>query len=341
MKAPYLVDWAVTDKCNLNCVHCRGFPEGSISTERAKELIEEIAMLKPGWLLVEGGEPLLRDDIWDLLGLMQQKQLEVHLISNGMLLNSQLLDKIQQLGVKLMISIDGARSETYEALRAGASFDRVIEVIREAAGKGILEAINFTMTKQNYKEIPLLFDLAASLGVPSVTLIGLKPCSDYQTKLLSAEEYRQAVKLTYESSQRTRVDFFFDEPFFWVIVKELGLPLQVPSSGTGIVDPSTSACIFGEYLFIDTNGDVKPCSFPMMTVGNVEERSLVDIWNDVVTGDFFTRIRDPKSRTGKCGDCRYLVECKGCRSRTYYLTGDWFAADPICPLELTISSGGN
>jgi radical SAM protein with 4Fe4S-binding SPASM domain len=341
VKSPHLVDWAITDKCNLNCEHCRGFPQGHVSNERARELIEEIEVLKPDWVLIEGGEPLLREDIFDLLGLMRQKQLDVHLISNGMLLNPQLLERIQQLGVKLMISIDGARPETYEVLRTGASFSHVIEVIRQAVSMGMLEAINFTMIKQNYEEIPALFDLAASLGVPSITLIGLKPCSDYEAKLLSPEEYRKAIKLTYDSSQKTGISFFFDEPFFWVIIKELGLPLQMPSSGTGIVDPSTSACIFGEYLFIDTNGDVKPCSFPMMTLGNVNEESLVEIWSDVVTGDFFKRIRDPESRTGKCGDCQYLVECKGGRSRTYFLTGDWFATDPICPLNLTISSGGN
>ena len=74
-------------------------PKGELSTERAKTVIAEIAELRPGWVLIEGGEPLLRDDLFELLGLMQQRQLEVHLITNGMLLNPEILAHLKQLSV--------------------------------------------------------------------------------------------------------------------------------------------------------------------------------------------------------------------------------------------------
>ena len=90
-QSPYLVDWAMTGKCNLHCRHCRGMTQGELSTERARKLITEIAELKPGWVIVEGGEPLLRHDLFELLELMRQRQLEVHLITNGTLLNPQIL----------------------------------------------------------------------------------------------------------------------------------------------------------------------------------------------------------------------------------------------------------
>ena len=77
-QSPHFVDWAITSKCNLSCRHCRSFPEGELSTE--------IAELGPGWVIVEGGEPLLRQDIFELLELMQQRQLEAHLVTNGMVL---------------------------------------------------------------------------------------------------------------------------------------------------------------------------------------------------------------------------------------------------------------
>ena len=336
-QSPHFVDWAITAKCNLSCRHCRGFPEGELSTERAKELIAEIAELEPGWVIVEGGEPLLRDDLFELLGLMRQRQLEVHLITNGMLLSPQIITALKQLGVRVMISIDGATQATYEAIRNGASFEKVVQAARSGVKEGILEAINFTILKRNYTEIPEVFELAASIGVRRITFIGLKPCQDYNEELLTPQEYGEAIRLTCQAAQKTGVEFFFDEPFFWATVREWRLPAQMPAVSTGILAPSTSACIFGEYLFIETNGDVKPCSFAPMTLDNVNEKPLDEIWREVLSSPFLSQLKDPKSRTGSCRNCQYLADCKGCRSRTYVLTGDWFASDPVCPLSLKLA----
>jgi len=336
-QSPHFVDWAITAKCNLSCRHCRGFPEGELSTERAKELIAEIAELEPGWVIVEGGEPLLRDDLFELLGLMRQRQLEVHLITNGMLLSPQIITALKQLGVRVMISIDGATQATYEAIRNGASFERVVQAARNCVKEGLLEAINFTILRTNYTEIPGVFELAGSIGVRRITFIGLKPCQEYTEELLTPQEYGEAIKLACQAAQKTGVEFFFDEPFFWATVRELELPARMPAVSTGILAPSTSACIFGEYLFIETNGDVKPCSFAPMTLGNVNEKPLGEIWCGVLSSPFFSQIKDPKTRTGSCQNCRYLADCKGCRSRTFVLTGDWFASDPVCPLSLKLA----
>jgi len=334
---PYFIDWAITRKCNLNCRHCRGFPESEISTVRARKLVDEIAELEPEWVIVEGGEPLLREDLFELLGLMQQKQLEVHLITNGMLLSPRIITALKQLAVKVMISIDGATAATYEAIRTGASFDRVVQAARDCAGEGRLEAINFTLLKMNYAEIPGIFELAASVGAQKVTIIGLKPCQDYPAELLTPQEYGEAIELACRAAQKTGVEFFFDEPFFWATVKERGIPAQMPAVGAGILVPSTTACIFGEYLFIEPDGDVKPCSFAPMVLGNITEKSLGEIWCEALSSPLLRQIKDPKTRTGYCQSCQYLADCKGCRSRTFVLTGDWFAADPVCPLSLKLA----
>ena len=330
---PHFVDWAITGKCNLSCRHCRGVPEGELSTERAISLITEIAELKPGWVFVEGGEPFLREDLFDLLALMQQKQLKVHLSTNGTLLTPRILTALKQLGVRVMISIDGTTKATYESIRDGASFEKVVEQARNCAQEGILEAIDFTLLKRNYTEIPAIFELAASVGAPKITLIGLKPCRDYSEELLSPQEYREAVKLACQAAQETGIEFFFDEPFFWATVKELGLTAHLPVASAGIVISSTSACALGEYLFIESNGEVRPCSFAPLVLGNVNEKSLGEIWHEMLVSPLLRQIKDPHTRTGYCLNCQYLADCKGCRSRTFDLTGDWFTSDPVCPLR--------
>lgn len=331
---PYFIDWVITDQCNLKCMHCRGMPEGGLSSERANKLIEEIAELKPGWVIIEGGEPLLRKDLFYLLELMRQKHLEVHLITNGLLLTSKMMATFKQLGVRIMISIDGDNPDTYQSIRQGSNFEQVLQSARSCAKQGILEAINFTILKNNYTEIPGILELAASIGAPKVTLIGLKPCHNYPEELLTPAEYGEAVELTCRAAQKTGVEFFFDEPFFWATVKDRGLIAQIPAEGAGIVVPSTTACAFGDYLFIEPNGEVKPCSFAQLVLGNVNSKSLNRIWSESLSSPFLQKIKDPKTKTGYCRSCPYLESCKGCRSRVFALTGDWFASDPVCPLGI-------
>ena len=338
---PYFIDWVITEKCNLTCTHCRGMPEGGLSSKRANKLIEEIARLKPAWVIIEGGEPLLREDLFSLLEIMRQKQLEVHLITNGLLLTTDIMTTLKQLGVKVMISIDGASLDTYQSIRQGSSFKQVLQSARNCSGKGILEAINFTILKNNYTEIPEIMKLAVSIGAPKVTLIGLKPCHNYPEELLTPIEYGEAIELTCQAAEETDVEFFFDEPFFWPTVKARGYTARMPVEGAGIVVPSTTSCAFGDYLFIEPNGDVKPCSFAKLVLGNVLKKSLDEIWNESLASQLLQKIKDPKTKGGYCRSCRYLYDCKGCRSRTYALTGDWFASDPVCPLSIELASKGD
>ena len=335
-KNPYLVDWAITHRCNLKCRHCRGMREGEIGSERAIALIDEIAALKPGWVIIEGGEPLLRKDLFDILTLARQKELDVHLISNGILLNPEILAALKRLGIKLMISIDGATKDTYESIRRGASFEKVLQNAGDASREGLLESINFTLMKQNFHEIPGIMALAVSVGVKKVTFIGLKSCQSYQDELLSAGEYIEAIKLACEGAVSTGVEFYFDEPFFWAVVKEQKLLAHLPVESTGILSPASTACIFGEYLFIEPNGEVKPCSFAPMVLGNIKEKLLTTIWQENMSSPLMDKIRNHSTRTGNCKTCKYLIDCKGCRSRTFVLTGDWFASDPVCPINVLV-----
>ena len=332
--SPYIIDWAITSKCNLSCRHCRGMASGEVSTERARDLIEEIAALKPNWVIIEGGEPLLRNDLFEIMHLLQQKQLKVYLITNGMLLTPELIAVLASLKIKLIISIDGANATTYEAIRVGASYTKVIEQARNCAKAGLLEALNFTVMKANYTEIPGIFETAKSIGVKQITLIGFKPCHACNNDALAPSEYLEAINLACDSARKTGVGFFFDEPFFWAVVKSRGLAVEMPAQNTGIVASSTTACIFGQYLFIEPTGEVKPCSFAPMVMGNINDSQLDVIWHDMLGSSMLQQIKEPGNRTGQCGNCSYVTMCKGCRSRTFMLTGDWLASDPCCPLSI-------
>jgi radical SAM protein with 4Fe4S-binding SPASM domain len=331
-KTPYFIDWVITDRCNLECRHCRGASAGGIHAARALSLVGEIAALQPQWLIIEGGEPLLRSDIFRLLEQVKSYGLEVFLITNGMLLSNEVVARLKHLAVRVMISIDGASKTTYESIRHGASFEKVLDAAGRSSQEGVLAAVNFTVLRRNYREIPEIMKLAAWLKSPKVNFIGLKPCHNYQEELLTAEEYREAITLTCQSAQKYGVDFFFDEPFFWPAVKEWGLETAPQGDGSGIVVPRHSACIFGEYLFIEPDGSVKPCSFARYILGNVNSDSLESIWRSSRALHLLRSIRQPSRRNGKCRSCQYLEQCYGCRSRSFAITGSWHASDPACPV---------
>lgn len=331
---PYFIVWAITGKCNLSCIHCFGLSQEELSMNEKKRLITEISALKPGWLLVEGGEVLLLPEIFYLLELMKERDLLVYLITNGMLLDKRVISRLKGLGVKVMVSIDGATPETYEQIRRGGDFKTVIAGIEQAVKEDILECINYTIFKTNYREIPQIVELASSIGVKMIVFIGLKPCPEYHNLLLSPYEYEEAIKITCEALSKANMNYSFDEPFFWPVVLELGLKVHSPWQHSKVEVSTTNACIIGDYLFIGPDGEVKPCEFLSPVLGNVREEPLEEIWHRSISSPLFSKIRDANSRTGHCCSCKYFEVCRGCAARTFALTGDFFASDPICPLSM-------
>ncbi len=328
---PYMVDWAITMKCNLNCQHCRGMTPNELSTEETLKVAQEIVELDPGWIIIEGGEPLMRDGIWEILKVLQG--LDVNLITNGTLITSDSLNikRLKDLGVKVMLSLDSPYPEVYERIRTGAKFKEVVHNGEKLANQGILHSINLTLSKHNYKDLPKMFSLAHSIGAEMINILGLKPCEKYETQLLSKEEYKTAILSACESANNG-VGFFFDEPFFYACLEEWNINPPKPSKQSKILTSETSSCIFGEYMFIEPNGDIKPCTFAPYVVGNAKE-GIAKVWDSMKNSDFLAKIRNPETRTGACRTCKYLYKCKGCRSRAYALTDDWFASDPACPLS--------
>jgi len=335
-RAPYYVDWAITCRCNLRCALCRGMPSEELSPAQARSLLDEVAELKPPWILIEGGEPLMREDIFPLLRRARTAGLRVFLISNGMLLGEETVRRLKALDVKVMVSIDSPDARTFERLRKGADFMTVVRAASRSAEASLLDAINFTLSRPSLPQIPALFRLARSIGSERINILGLKPCEQYGSKLLSPAEYRRAIELCCRASVENGVRFFFDEPFFHAGCREWGLSPYRTNEGSSITIESEAGCILGKYLFITASGDVWPCSFSPLVLGNVVGESLRKIWEGRFRSGLLGRIMDPATRTGACGSCRHLQECKGCRARAFNGTGDWFAADPACPLRLRL-----
>lgn len=328
---PIMFDWAITKECNLNCLHCRGMTKAELPKTAILKVARELTKIKPQWVIIEGGEPFTRDGIWEVLDILRKGKIDVSLITNGTLLTRENINKLLRLSVNIQISIDSPYPKIYEKLRKGAKFEQVFKTAKQLAKTGNLNAINFVLSRDNYKSLEDMFKLAKKIGAGLINIIGLKPTKGYQNKLLSPEEYKKAILLTYKASKKYGIDFFFDEPFFHAASKEWKTSNKSPARKGRIVVSEQSGCIFGRYLFMEPNGDLKPCTFANYVVGNAKQ-GIKKIWEKSQNSKFISKIKDKSNRKGICKECKYLDICGGCRSRVYGMTGDWLECDSACPL---------
>jgi len=331
MNNPYLIDWAITNKCNLNCLHCRGMASQELDDEKVLQVAEQIPILKPEWVIIEGGEPLLRQELFEVIGTIHKGGIKIYLISNGMFLDENIAKRLAEFEVNLMISIDGADKESYEEIRKGASFQKLKESVAIANECKILDSCPVTIGRHNYEQVGRIFKFAKEIGYKKITFLGLKPCKDYENYVLNGEQYTNIFLSVVKYQKEYAMDVYFDEPFFKPFLKEHNIAYSM-NSENGIIVSDTSSCVFGNYMFIETNGDVRPCTFAPAVIGNVNEEKLTQIWDDMQNSELVKKIRDFSTRKGKCHKCKYLYDCGGCRSRTFALTQSWFASDPSCPL---------
>jgi len=329
---PYFIDWAITNKCNLNCIHCRGMASTELDDGKIVEVARQIPLLKPGWVIIEGGEPLLRRELFEVIEIIHEEGIKVYLISNGMLLNERIAERLAKLDVNLMISMDGADKKSYEEIRRGASFEKLKRSVAIAKEYKILDSCPVTIGKHNYEQLGQIFEFARKIGCKKLTFLGIKPCHDYKNYVLSGAQYESIFFSIIRYRKEYMMDVYFDEPFFKPFLEEHHID-HFTEGENGIVVPDVSSCIFGDYMFIETNGDVKPCTFAPVTMGNLNEKDLDEIWSYMQNSEFIRGIKDFTGRSGKCRRCKYLHSCGGCRSRTFSLTGSWNASDPSCPLR--------
>ena len=171
MNTPYMIDWAITNRCNLNCLHCRGMADEELEEKTILKVAKEIASLKPRWIIIEGGEPLLRRELLEIIKIIFENKIKVYLISNGMLFNEDLPRRFAELDVNLMISIDGADKESYEKIRRGASFEKLKKSVAIANEYGVLDSCPVTIGKHNYHQIGKLFKFAEEIGYKKITFL--------------------------------------------------------------------------------------------------------------------------------------------------------------------------
>jgi heme b synthase len=335
-----IVAWEVTRSCNLNCVHCRAssqfgpYPQ-ELDTIEAKKVLDQIREVGQPIIILTGGEPLLRKDIFTLADYGTKKGLRMVMGTNGTLITPTITKKMQDSGIKrVSISFDGSTRESHDAFRqVNGAFDRAIKGIAYLKERGIEFQINTTITKYNLFELKDIFELVVSLGAIGHHIFLLVPtgrAQDMVSQELNAKEYEDTLHWFYQQHDKTTIQLKATcaPQYYRILRQEAHRKGKKVKRETYGLDAVTRGCLAGtSYCFISHEGIIQPCGYLEVNSGNLRESTFSDIW---MNSSVFADLRDVSKYKGKCGRCEYITVCGGCRARAYALSGDYLSEEPLC-----------
>ena len=347
-QAPRLISWNITLRCPLKCAHCYvdagdQEAEGVLSTEEAFGVIDQICETGRPVVVLSGGEPLLREDIFAIARYGTDQGLRMVMGTSGVLIDRAAAAQLSDAGIRAVaISLDSASPAMHDTFRGVTGvWEKAVQAIGHCRDAGIPVQINMSVMTADFSDVESVVRLGTTLGVrdyqvffpvPTGRAQGLEGGSPHEYEAL----IRQILLHYRNGSVNIRPTC---APQFRRIADELGI--RNPVWGRG--------CIAGiTYCRIYANGDVTPCPYLPVRAGNVRETPFPAIWND---SRIFASLRDPDLLTGKCGRCGYRSLCGGCRARAFQgadavsprwcdglappdeQSGDLCAEDPCCLYE--------
>ena len=333
---PMIVGFSITQACNLNCKLCGvGAAEpldGELTTEEAKKVISNLAMSGVKHLSFGGGEPLVREDIVELIDYAAGRIKSVGIVSNGLFLDKSLALQIAKSGVKqVMVSLDGKDAATHDTNRGDGSYASVIEAIKNLQDAGVIARISFTISRTNYDQLPEMIELSSKYGVNlNVQEFFAKGrASGKESLILTRRERRDMQRLLYKTQAERGIGTIGFENRYIISEDKKGKKICTDLYlGSSFYDFCVG-CFAGIYsLFVSPLGEVRLCGrYGEGELGNLKETSLSGIWKN---SELLKELRDRESLTGRCGKCTYRYICGGCRRNAYQIGQDVFGEDILC-----------
>lgn len=343
-QAPRLVAWEVTRACNLACVHCRAAaisdPDpGQLSTQEGLDLIDQVASFGQEIILIlTGGEPLMRADVFDLAAYGTKRGLRVVMAPNGTLIDPNKARLMKASGIqRISVSIDGATAEDHDRFRGvEGAFERLTEGLRYAREAGLEFQVNTTVTRENLPQLETIQDLVVSMKAAAHHIFLLVPTGRGRRltdQVISAREYEQVLEWFYQRRDKVPLQLKATcAPHYYRIMRQRakaeGRKVDFATFG---LDAVTRGCLGGQgFVFVSHTGQVQPCGYLELDCGQIREKDFTEIYR---TSSVFLDLRDQGKYKGKCGVCEFWRVCGGCRARAYSATGDYLAEEPLCLYE--------
>jgi AdoMet-dependent heme synthase len=330
----------VTRNCNLNCVHCRaaasrGPHHGELDTDQCLRVLDQIEQVGNPIVILTGGEPLLREDVFELARYGTDKGLRMVMATNGTLITEDVTGRMKSSGIqRVSISLDGARAEQHDRFRkVPGAFEGAVEGIELLKKAQIEFQINTTITRHNVKQAEDMLRLAVQLGAAAHHIFLLVPTGrarDMTDQEIDAGEYEKLLHWFY--AMRREVPIHLKATcaphYYRVLRQEARKRGEEVDYATYGLDAVTRGCLGGtSFCFVSHVGVVQPCGYLELNCGDLRNATFRDIWDN---SEVFQSLRDFSAYKGKCGRCEYLRFCGGCRARAYEASGDFLEEEPLC-----------
>jgi radical SAM protein with 4Fe4S-binding SPASM domain len=286
-------------------------------------------------VVLTGGEPLLRPDLFELVEHCQTIKLKTGLATNGSLLTKEKAGQLKDAGLKLFhFSLDGASEDIHSAYRGKGNFQQVLSGMDTVLSMGASVIVQSILTRANEKDFGNIAGLLFPKKIKAWRIQFSLPCGRGQETAFkeefSAQEKMEAMERVYSLSKeyaKAHIDmhaFQYYKVFLYKkyrndIKKKILLRLR---GGCSLMR--------GAIIYVDSDGFVRPCPyFPYRIEDkNVKTEGLINIFR---RDPLLNRLRDKKNIVGACRNCRYSFCCGGCRAKVFYRTGDFFGEDKDCP----------
>jgi radical SAM protein len=343
--APMLVYWEATQSCALACIHCRAAALSShhpdeLSTREARALFDQIAAFgsKPPHLIITGGDPLRRPDLFELIDYGRSLGLSVSVTPAGTeALTPEVVKQFQQAGVaSLALSLDGDTPQRHDSFRGvPGSFDWTLNGARTIIAEGIPLQINSMVTAETLAHLPQIYQVVKELGITRWALFFLIATGRGSSLAeVSPAQSEQLLNWLWEINRAAETSFAIKTTEAHHYRRIIAQRLQKRMSEEAILNTPAGRG-FGirdgnGIVFVSHLGEVYPSGFLPVSAGNVRVDSLNHLYRN---SPLFKALRDPEQLTGKCGDCPFRIICGGSRARAYAATGDPLASDPLCPYQ--------
>jgi radical SAM protein with 4Fe4S-binding SPASM domain len=333
--APFLVVWNYTRLCNLKCKHCyeNAGPkqdEDELNTIEAKRVVDEFAEAGVVAIAFSGGEPLMRKDFYEVANHAYKREFYISIATNGTLIDRETAMKLKDSGVQYVeVSLDGLE-ETHDNFRGvKGAFKKSIEGIKNCIDVGLDVGVATTITKQNMNEVPKLVDMLEGIGVKRFIAFNFIPVGrgkDIVKMDLEPEERRKILEGLYGKliTPNCRIQTYSTAPQYSVIsVNFEGGPIIAThftnKSAMELLKGKAKAlaefiggCGAGRlYCGLEPNGDIIPCVFMPIKIGNIRVNRLIDVWRN---SPILWKLRNRDELEG-CSECEYRYICGGCRAR--------------------------
>ncbi len=346
--SPFLVIWETTQACDLTCKHCRASAQphplpGELSYKEGQRLLDDIQEMGCHIVVLSGGDPLKRPDLFDLIRHGKALGLRMATIPAATdLLQRNVLFKLKEAEVdQVAFSLDFPTPELHDDFRGTpGAYRKTMEAVRWAHEAGVPVQINTTITARSLPYLERMGQLVQKFGIVFWEVFFLVPVGRGSTlEALTAEECERAFETLYRVHKECSFVLKVTEaPHYRRYVAQVensgnALPNRLlrsegPGGTMGLAPHAVNS---GKgFLFVSYNGDIYPSGFLALNAGNVRRNKLADVYRESPP---FKELRNADLLKGKCGICEYREMCGGSRSRAYALTGDYLAEEPWCVFE--------